>query len=128
MNIAPIKPPAFAELPDPLGAAGAQGAARARPTPSSTAATGSTAAAAPTAGQRVDNLDLGESFASALKNAHAAETTATTAAEQFARGDTGMGIHEVMIATEKANLAVRYTTTFKNKALEAYRELLNTQV
>jgi len=122
MNIAPIKPPAFAELPDPLGAAGAQGAARARPT------TGAAAAPAPAAGERVAHLDLGESFASALKNAHAAETTATAAAEQFARGDTGMGIHEVMIASEKANLAVRYTTTFKNKALEAYRELLNTQV
>ena len=52
-------------------------------------------------------VDLADSFANALKDAHAAEHTATNAAEQFARGDSGMGIHEVMIATEKANLSVR---------------------
>lgn len=71
---------------------------------------------------------LADSFASALQDAHTAEKTATTAEEQFAKGDAGMGIHEVMIATEKANLSIRYVTTVKNKAIEAYRELLNTQV
>ena len=73
-------------------------------------------------------VDLADSFAKALQDAHNAEHTATSAAEQFAKGDSGMGIHEVMIASEKANLAVRYMTTVKNKALEAYRELMNTQV
>jgi flagellar hook-basal body complex protein FliE len=34
----------------------------------------------------------------------------------------------VVIASEKANIAVRYAVTLKNKALEAYRELMNTQV
>ena len=33
-----------------------------------------------------------------------------------------------MIATEKANVALRFATTLKNKAVEAYRELMNTQV
>jgi flagellar hook-basal body complex protein FliE len=56
------------------------------------------------------------------------EHTATDAAEKFAKGDPAMGIHEVVIASEKANIAVRYATTLKNKALEAYRELMNTQV
>jgi flagellar hook-basal body complex protein FliE len=72
--------------------------------------------------------DLAGSFGKALEDAHAAEHRATTAAEQFAKGDPGMGIHEVVIASEKANIAVRYATTLKNKALEAYRELMNTQV
>jgi flagellar hook-basal body complex protein FliE len=75
-----------------------------------------------------DKVDLAQSFGDVLKDAHAAENTATDAAAQFARGDTGMGIHEVMIASEKASLEVRYVTTLKNKALEAYRELMNTQV
>ena len=62
-------------------------------------------------------------------DAHATPSRrATDAAERFAEGDPSMGIHEVMIATEKANIAVRYATTLKNKALEAYRELMNTQV
>jgi flagellar hook-basal body complex protein FliE len=75
-----------------------------------------------------DKLDLAGSFGKALQEAHAAEHHATYAAEQFAKGDPGMGIHEVVIASEKANIAVRYATTLKNKALEAYRELMNTQV
>lgn len=72
--------------------------------------------------------DLGEAFAKALGDAHALETDATHAAERFASGDPTMGIHEVMIASEKASIAVRYATTLKNKAVEAYRELMNTQV
>jgi flagellar hook-basal body complex protein FliE len=78
--------------------------------------------------QRKDQLDLGGSFAHALEQAHASENTATDSAEKFAKGDPGMGIHEVMIASEKANIAIRYATTLKNKALEAYKELMNTQV
>jgi len=75
-----------------------------------------------------DKVDLADSFGKALADAHAAEHNATDAAERFAKGDPGMGIHEVVIASEKANIAVRYATTLKNKALEAYRELMNTQV
>lgn len=78
--------------------------------------------------QPAGKVDLADSFGKALQDAHTAEHTATDAAEQFAKGDSGMGIHEVMIASEKANLTVRYMTTMKNKALEAYRELMNTQV
>jgi flagellar hook-basal body complex protein FliE len=73
-------------------------------------------------------VELAGSFGKALEDAHAAERTATDAAEQFAKGDPAMGIHEVVIASEKANIAVRYATTLKNKALDAYRELMNTQV
>jgi flagellar hook-basal body complex protein FliE len=75
-----------------------------------------------------DKADLAGAFEKALSEAHAAENKATGAAEQFAKGDPAMGIHEVVIASEKANIAVRYATTLKNKALDAYRELMNTQV
>jgi flagellar hook-basal body complex protein FliE len=67
-------------------------------------------------------------FSKALSEARGLETEAGQAQERFAADDPGMGIHEVMIATEKANIAVRYAATLKNKALEAYRELMNTQV
>jgi flagellar hook-basal body complex protein FliE len=72
--------------------------------------------------------DLAASFSHALGEAREREATATAAAERFAAGDPGMGIHEVMIASEQATLAVRYATTLKNKAIEAYRELMNTPV
>lgn len=87
------------------------------------------AAIAPIEGSKpAQKTELGDAFADALKEAHGKETEATNAAERFANGDPSMGIHEVMIASEKANIAVRYATTLKNKAVEAYRELMNTQV
>ncbi len=77
---------------------------------------------------QVNAEDLASSFGKALSDARELDHKATDAAEKFAAGDPSMGIHEVMIATEKANIAVRYATTLKNKALEAYRDLMNTQV
>jgi flagellar hook-basal body complex protein FliE len=101
MSISPIQPPGSLAAPEITGVAGTE---------------------------RRDRVELGGSFRKALDDAHAAEHTATDAAERFAKGDPGMGIHEVVIASEKANIAIRYATTLKNKALEAYRELMNTQV
>lgn len=79
------------------------------------------------AGQRKE-VDIGDRFSSVIAEARATETAATQLAERFASGDPAVGIHEVMIMSEKANIAVRYATTLKNKAVEAYRELMNTQV
>ena len=73
-------------------------------------------------------VDLGEAFDNVLREARGAEQASTQTAEAFANGDPNIGIHEVVIASEKANIAVRYVTTLKNKALEAYRDLMNTQV
>ena len=106
MSIAPIQPfvsPELSSIAAPTGAGGVEKAPAGK-------------------------VDLANSFSKALEEAHSAEHTATDAAERFAKGDPGMGIHEVVIASEKANIAVRYATTLKNKALEAYRELMNTQV
>lgn len=111
MSIAPIDPFAFG----PLGPAGS---------PEIRGVAGVAGHEKSPAGK----VDLAGSFSKALEEAHAAEHTATDAAERFAKGDPGMGIHEVVIAAEKSNIAVRYATTLKNKALEAYRELMNTQV
>ncbi|MEZ4365296.1 MAG: flagellar hook-basal body complex protein FliE [Kofleriaceae bacterium] len=80
--------------------------------------------AAPTGG----GLDLGAAFRDAFEHARAGEATARDAAARFAGGDPSVGIHEVVIASERASIELRYATTLKNKALEAYRELMNTPV
>jgi flagellar hook-basal body complex protein FliE len=72
--------------------------------------------------------DIGGAFGKALGEAHRLEQSSTDAAARFAADDPSMGIHEVIIETEKSSIALRYATTLKNKALEAYRELMNTQV
>jgi len=71
---------------------------------------------------------LAESFVKALGDAKHLEQASNDAAEKFANDDPSMGIHEVIIASEKANIAIRYATTLKNKAIEAYQSLMNTQV
>jgi flagellar hook-basal body complex protein FliE len=84
---------------------------------------GTTAPAAPAGAQ---NVDFGSALTGAMAKAGAEERAADDAAQRFAAGDPSMGIHEVMIAAEKASITTRYAVTLKNKVLEAYRELMNT--
>ncbi len=72
--------------------------------------------------------DFGDALLGAVDRAAGSERAADDAATKFAAGDPAIGIHEVMIAAEKASITVRYATTLKNKLLDAYRELMNTQV
>ena len=72
--------------------------------------------------------DFSQVLGSALGDAASAERAANDAATRFAAGDPQIGIHEVVIAAEKANISVRYAVTLKNRAIEAYRDLLNTPV
>ena len=64
----------------------------------------------------------------ALTEARGNERTAEDMAQRFAAGDPGVGIHEAMIASEKASISLRFAVTLKNRVLEAYRELMNTSV
>ena len=48
---------------------------------------------------------------------------ADTAARDFAVGDK-QGIHDTMIALEKADLSLRLLTQVRNKAVEAYQEIM----
>lgn len=77
---------------------------------------------------KTNETDFGGALGNALREADGLEKASQEASAKFAAGDQSMGIHEVMIASEKANIAVRYATTLRTKALEAYRELMNTQV
>ncbi len=77
---------------------------------------------------RERQVDVGNVFGDALREAQALEKNAVDQSTRFANGDPNVGIHEVMIASEEANIALRFTTTLKNKALDAYRELMSTQV
>ena len=80
----------------------------------------------PAAPSGAQNVDFGQALTGALSKAGSEERAADDAAQRFANGDPSMGIHEVMIAAEKASITTRYAVTLKNKALEAYKELMNT--
>lgn len=72
--------------------------------------------------------DFAATLTDAISAARASEQTSSGMATEFAAGNPDVGIHEVMIASEEANISLRYATTLKNKVLEAYRELMSTQV
>lgn len=84
--------------------------------------------AEPKVAREVGGADFGQLLGDAIHEARSLETSSQDMSAKFAAGDPSVGIHEVMISTEKANIAVRYATTLRSKALEAYRELMNTQV
>jgi flagellar hook-basal body complex protein FliE len=73
-------------------------------------------------------VDFGEALANAIGDARALEQTSQNLESRFAAGDPEVGMHETLIAAEKASIGLRYATTLKNRVLEAYRELMNTPV
>lgn len=46
---------------------------------------------------------------------------------QFAKGETS-DVHQIMIAAEKASLGLELTVQVRNKVVEAYQEIMRTQV
>ncbi len=79
-----------------------------------------------TQAESTEGADFAGYLADTLEQARTSETNAEDMAERFAAGDPEVGIHEVMIATERASVAMRYAVTLKNKAIEAYRDLMST--
>ena len=85
-------------------------------------------AAAVDSAARATKADSSMGIVDVLSQARAEETTATDLSARFAAGDPAVGIHEAMIASEKASISVRFAVTLKNRAVEAYKEILNTPV
>lgn len=83
----------------------------------------------PKAGPAVQNL--GNKFAEALKDSlsevNQAQLTADHAAEQIAAGET-KNLHGAMIKLEEADISLRLMVQVRNKAVEAYQEIMRMQV
>ena len=69
----------------------------------------------------------GPSFAQTLQNAfgqaNALQNHASDMAQAFAKGQTS-DVHSVMIASEQATIALQLTTQVRNKAVDAYQEIM----
>jgi flagellar hook-basal body complex protein FliE len=62
-----------------------------------------------------------------LDNVNDLQLDAGKAAEQFAKGEIE-DVHDVMIAAEKASVGLELVLEVRNKLVEAYREIMRTQV
>lgn len=67
------------------------------------------------------------SFSHMLENSigqvNSLQNHATQAAESFARGQTS-DVHSVMIASEQATISLQMTAQIRNKAVDAYQEIM----
>ena len=73
----------------------------------------------------------GADFASALEDAVQSTDQTLRAGDQAAMAMAAgedVGLHETMIAVEKADIAFRTLTAVKNRALEAYNEVMRMQI
>jgi len=81
--------------------------------------------------KKIDSEEVGASFANTLTESldkvNDLQKEADKAIEDFAVGKT-RNIHETMIAVNKADLAFRLTMQVRNKIVEAYQEVMRTQV
>ncbi|MCT4613045.1 MAG: flagellar hook-basal body complex protein FliE [Clostridia bacterium] len=82
----------------------------------------------------VNKKDSGSTFEdfynaamSTVNNANNLEIKANKLAEDFIAGKHD-NIHSVVIAQEKANIAIQFTSEVRNKVLDAYNEIMRMQV
>ncbi|MDN4073442.1 flagellar hook-basal body complex protein FliE [Fictibacillus terranigra] len=75
--------------------------------------------------------DAQKSFAGMLSNmlhkVNDSQTASNKATENLVTGNT-TDLHQVMIAAEKASLTLQTTLEIRNKVIEAYQEVMRTQI
>lgn len=71
--------------------------------------------------------DFGQFLSEALAKVETVQSEATQAAQRLATGEI-RDVAEVMIASEKATLALQLTVQVRNKVLEAYQEIMRMPV
>lgn len=81
----------------------------------------SDAVAKPAAAGFVNSLNT------AISQVNAAQVDADRAVEQLHAGE-AKNLHEVMITMEKADISLRLMVQMRNKAVEAYQEIMRMQV
>lgn len=70
---------------------------------------------------------FGQFLAEALGGVNALQQNAGEMVQRFATGD-ALDVHQVMIALEQASTALALTVQVRNKIVEAYQEIMRTQV
>lgn len=77
----------------------------------------------------VENManSFGKAFSNGLNSVNESQNAAYQAAETFAAGG-DISVHEVMLASQKANLTMQMALQMRNKLVTAYNELRNTSM
>ena len=83
----------------------------------------------PKSNSPVENLanQVGHAFSDGLNSVNESQNAAYDAAETFAAGG-DISVHEVMLATQKANLTMQMALQMRNRLVTAYNEINNVRV
>lgn len=73
------------------------------------------------------NASFGETLQRAMTDVNALQAEAGKAVEKMVGGE-AVDLHEVMVAVEKAKTSFDLLMEIRNKALDAYREIMRMQV
>ena len=73
------------------------------------------------------NASFGETLQRAMADVNALQSEAGKAVEKMVGGE-AVDLHEVMVAVEKAKTSFDLLMEIRNKALDAYREIMRMQV
>jgi flagellar hook-basal body complex protein FliE len=73
------------------------------------------------------NLSFADMLKAGLSEVNNLQTAANDLAAQFAAGETD-NIHSVMIAEQKADIALQLATAIRSKILDAYQEIMRMQI
>ncbi len=86
---------------------------------------GTKIAGAPESGRNVHSFS--DVLANALTDVNKLQQNAGVAVEKLAKGE-DIDVHQVMIAMEQASTALQLTLQVRNKMVDAYTEIMRTQV
>jgi len=78
-------------------------------------------------GPAQDGPSFKDSLTSALRQVNELQLQAEDLSRALAAGQAA-DLHQVMLAAEKANLALQFTLQIRNKVIEAYQEIMRIQV
>jgi flagellar hook-basal body complex protein FliE len=74
-----------------------------------------------------DSADTGKFVGELVNKVNDLQVKADSAIQQLATGE-AKNLHEVMLAVEKSGVSFQFLTQVRNKALEAYQEIMRMQV
>jgi flagellar hook-basal body complex protein FliE len=80
----------------------------------------------PVFGEEGEGASFGDSLKKALNDVSAQQTHASDVLGKFLRGE-NVEIHQVMAATEEADISLQMLIEVRNKFTDAYRSLVNMQ-
>lgn len=71
---------------------------------------------------------FGDALKEALNKVNTAQLQAEQMTHKFVGGSNDVELHQVILATEKATLALQLTMQIRNKVIDAYQEIMRMQV